>query len=524
MAQDTESGVYLGFDFSTQQIKVIAVNDDSEVLHEAAVKFDTDLPEFKTQGGAHIHDDKVTVTAPTVMWVKALDLLLDQVKASGFDFSKVVAISGAGQQHGSVYWKTGARDTLKQLDPAKPLHQQLQASFSVTDSPIWMDSSTTQQCRQLEAAVGGPMRLAEITGARGFERYTGNQIMKISQTQSDAYSKTERISLVSSFAASLFCGDFAPIDYSDGSGMNLLDIVNKTWSPECLKACGDNLAIKLGEPVPSHTVVGNVSKYFVDRYGISPLCKIVAFTGDNPASLAGLAPREGDAIVSLGTSDTVFLWLKEQRAGLEGHIFVNPIDSNDYMALVCFKNGSLTRERIQRESAGGSWDTFSSSLTTTPMGNNGNIGIYFDATEIQPLAMGTSRFNSSDEKVDSFPPEVEVRAVLESQFLARRMYAELRGMSVGPQTRVLATGGASSNKAILQVLSDVFNAPVYVTDVPNSAALGGCYRAKHGVTGLKFSDVVKGHPEPMCVATPSNGASEIYQSMSERYKTLEQLM
>lgn len=25
---------------------------------------------FRTQGGVHIHDDQVTVTAPTIMWVK----------------------------------------------------------------------------------------------------------------------------------------------------------------------------------------------------------------------------------------------------------------------------------------------------------------------------------------------------------------------------------------------------------------------------------------------------------------------
>lgn len=34
---------------------------------------------------------------------------------------------------------------------------------------------------------------------------------------------------------------------------------------------------------------------------------------------------------------------------------------------------------------------------------------------------------------------------------------------VGPNTRIIATGGASANKAILQVLSDVFNSPVYVS-------------------------------------------------------------
>lgn len=39
---------------------------------------------------------------------------------------------------------------------------------------------------------------------------------------------------MSSFAASLFIGDYAPIDDSDGSGMNLLDIRRRDWSDLCL--------------------------------------------------------------------------------------------------------------------------------------------------------------------------------------------------------------------------------------------------------------------------------------------------
>jgi xylulokinase len=41
------------------------------------------------------------------------------------------------------------------------------------NSPIWMDSSTTPQCRRLEEAMGGPQRVAEITGSRAYERFTG---------------------------------------------------------------------------------------------------------------------------------------------------------------------------------------------------------------------------------------------------------------------------------------------------------------------------------------------------------------
>ena len=34
---------------------------------------------------------------PTVVWVKALDLLMDQLKITGLDFQDIRAISGAGQ-------------------------------------------------------------------------------------------------------------------------------------------------------------------------------------------------------------------------------------------------------------------------------------------------------------------------------------------------------------------------------------------------------------------------------------------
>ncbi len=40
---------------------------------------------------------------------------------------------------------------------------------------------------------------------------------------------------MSSFGACLFVGDYSPIDDSDGSGMNLMDIRTRTWSSPCLE-------------------------------------------------------------------------------------------------------------------------------------------------------------------------------------------------------------------------------------------------------------------------------------------------
>lgn len=108
------------------------------------------------------------------------------------------------------------------------------------------------------------------------------------------------------------------------------------------------------------------------------------------------------------------------------------------MALLCFKNGSLTRESIRDSSAEGSWEVFNKALESTNRGNDRNIGIYFEATEITPFAVGIHRFNEKGEKVESFPKDVEVRALLEGQFMAKRAHAEALGYTLGKQVCISA--------------------------------------------------------------------------------------
>ena len=104
-------------------------------------------------------------TAPVLMWVEALDMMLTKLANDGFPFHKVYAISGSAQQHGSVYWAQGARDSLLQpLDPSKSLLSQLQNAFATQDSPIWMDSTTSEQCHAIEEVLGGAASVTALTG------------------------------------------------------------------------------------------------------------------------------------------------------------------------------------------------------------------------------------------------------------------------------------------------------------------------------------------------------------------------
>lgn len=59
-------------------------------------------------------------------------------------------------------------------------------------------------------------------------------------------------------------------------------------------------------------------------------------------------------------------------------------------------------------------------------------------------------------------PEAEIRALIEGQMLHKRAIATDMGFHFGEQTNIIATGGASVNKSILQVIADVFNASVYI--------------------------------------------------------------
>ena len=443
------------------------------------------------------------------MWTQALDLVLDKLKETGVNFSLVTAISGSGQQHGSVYWARGAEKVLSSLKPDKSLGEQLENAFSIVDSPVWMDSSTGIECKQLEDAVGGPEQLAAITGSRAYERFTGSQILKIRKNQPRAYEETERISLVSSFVASLFLGSYAPIDISDGSGMNLMDIHTKEWNETLINVISDDLGEKLGaKPVATGEAIGSISNYFVKKYNFNASCTIASFTGDNPASLVGMALRKGDVAISLGTSDTMFVWIDNPKPNAtHGHILCNPLDQSAYLALLCYKNGSQTRERISKNYSSGSWDTFSRYLINTPRGNDGNVAFYFDLKEIYPLVMGDYRFDQSDQLLQGknvWSNGKEIRACIEGQFLRLKTHAMDLGYRIDKDTRILATGGASANKEILQVLADVFNADVYVQEKPNSAALGGAYLARLGKSH-QFNNTLNPFPSP-CAKKDTRGS------------------
>jgi len=321
--------LYLGLDASTQSLTAIVVDaagNRRRIVFESTLAFDEALPQYGTRHGVLPRTDQAAAFSSPLMWADALDMMLARVAQSGVDLSRIAAISGSAQQHGSVYLNANASSVLATLDPARPPGPQLAPVLSRAVAPIWMDSTTTCECEEIESAVGGAAALAQRTGSRAFERFTGPQIRKFFKQDAAAYAATDRVHLVSSFLSSLLIGQHAPVDPGDASGMNLMDLTTAEWWPAALDATAPGLEARLPPIAPASTVVGRLSPYWQVRHRL-PTARVVAWSGDNPCSLVGTGlVREGVVAVSLGTSDTIFGLMLEARVDptATGHVFGAP--------------------------------------------------------------------------------------------------------------------------------------------------------------------------------------------------------
>ena len=244
--------MYLGIDSSTQSLSGMLIDPQTgSIAAEESIHFGSELPQFSSPSGFIPSGQDGEVHADPRMWMEALDLLMSRLQQKT-DLSKVKAIGGSGQQHGSVYVDASFADRLRNLSIDAGLSAQLSASLARATSPIWMDTSTTLQCREMAAAVGGDAQVCRLTGSIAIERFTGSQIRKFSQVDPAGYEKTDRVHLVSSFICSLFAGTHAAIDFGDGAGMNLMNLASCQWDQSMLEATAPELAKKL--PCSPHTI------------------------------------------------------------------------------------------------------------------------------------------------------------------------------------------------------------------------------------------------------------------------------
>ncbi|TKY87331.1 hypothetical protein EX895_004008 [Sporisorium graminicola] len=556
--------LFLGLDASTQALKASLLDVDLNVLSEIEVRFDRDLPHFHTNGGVSsptADDDEGTVVAPVMLYVESLDLLAERMKAASWPLSRIDAVSAAGQQHASVYFSRAAPRIFTTLSADKTLKDQVEPAFSRAVVPNWQDSSTVEACNAFEKALGGADELAKVTGSKAHTRFTGPQIYKFRTQQPQAYKDTERIGLVSSFITTMLCvGDgedadtvIKGIDESDACGMNLLDMrpasslpatetrgkIEPGWNQTLLAlASGESegadsslggaveLEKKLGVIYrDAGTPIGKIGSWWTRRYGFSPGCQVFPGTGDNPATFLAFSLAERQAIISMGTSDTVMVATHQYVPDPNFHAFFHPArlpSSGDaFFNMLVYKSGSLAREWIRDQYCASSWDTFNADVERYKLEDGEKrIGFYWLRPEIIPSgASGVHRYakqtgaaaGSEWQKVSDFGEKgMNAGAILETQFLNYRYRSSsiIAGPSASssasvdtttlPLQAIYAVGGASSNPTITQTMADVFGCDIVKPVQPaedgkswtpanyNFCSVGAAYKAVWGWSRLQL--------------------------------------
>ncbi|MFC1534395.1 FGGY family carbohydrate kinase [Thermodesulfobacteriota bacterium] len=473
----------LGIDLSTQSLSAIVLDIDKiETVADISLNYlrDERLNCFGIQEEDYIIPPRIEGEAdqPPAMFFAALDSLFDDLRKA-IDPEAIVVINVSGQQHGHVYLndKAPERFALLQKDGAEgsDLVFLLEGCLAYDRAPIWMTSNTRDQAAFIRDRIGGKEHMIKISGSDAQLRFTGIVARNIAERFRSTYERTATIQLLSSIIPSILTANpYAPTDYGNGCGMALMNYKRRDWDDRLLSAVSDGLPggfnafrRKLPSIVSPDTVVGTISRYFVRKYGLSPQCKVVAGSGDNPQSKVMIA---GD-LLSLGTSIVNMVATDGMTFDMSGSASAMYDGVGRPFMFGCRTNGALVWDKV-RARYGLSREDYAnaeSALQDTPLGRF--LVFWQPRTESFPVSDKFDLWRASD-----VSPGLghDYTGLIESCLAA--VYHHSKGFSVETTDTLYVTGGATANPGIMRRIAGIWKCRVIPME-KMGAALGAATSA-----------------------------------------------
>lgn len=267
---------YIGVDLGTSAVKLLLMEADGSIKNIVSKEYPLSFP-----------NPGWSEQSPEDWWnavVAGIKELTD-----GFDASQVAGISFGGQMHGLVI--LDADDNV------------------IRPAILWNDGRTTKETNYLNDVIGKD-KLSQYTANIAFAGFTAPKILWVKENEPENFAKIAKIMLPKDYIAYKMTGVHS-CDYSDASGMLLMDVKNKCWSKEMMEICSvkEEQLPKLFE---SYEITGALTDAAAAELGLTTACKIAAGAGDNAAAAVGTGTvGDGGCNISLGTSGTIFISSKE---------------------------------------------------------------------------------------------------------------------------------------------------------------------------------------------------------------------
>ena len=263
---------YIGIDLGTSSLKLLLVDDEGKVVNEESKEYPLIFP----QNGWSEQD-------PNEWWNAVKECLPKLIK--NIDASQVAGIGAGGQMHGLV--ALDAQDNI------------------LRNAILWNDGRTQSEVDYLNNEIGKET-LSKYTANIAFAGFTAPKILWMRNNELDKFNKIAKIMLPKDYINYKLTGVHC-CDYSDASGMLLLDVEHKCWSKEMLDICGITEA-QMPKLFESYECVGTLLPEIAKQLGLPENVKVVAGAGDNAAAAVGTGVvGNGGCNISLGTSGTIFI-------------------------------------------------------------------------------------------------------------------------------------------------------------------------------------------------------------------------
>ncbi|MGP8081167.1 MAG: FGGY family carbohydrate kinase [Dehalococcoidales bacterium] len=486
----------LGMDLSTQSLSVVLIDIDSkEIVYQYSLDYqkDTRLKKYGIQGQNYILPPKNEGEAnqPPKMFLAALDALFADIKAAGLPMRDIIVCNTSAQQHGHAYLNRQSRTILARLNvpgsTKSNLVTILEGCFSLNIVPTWMTSNTVKEADFIRTYVGGQDKMIQMSGSDSPARFTGAVIRKIALQYPEAYQETEHIHLLSSLIPSVLTGNSRiPLDFGNACGMSLMDYSSKDWSIKLVKAVADGLPggesalrNKLLPIVPPYTIVGRIATYFIERYGFSPDCRIVAGSGDNPQSkvlVTGNLLSLGSSLVNMASTDGKHLDMSGSSNAMYDGIGRPFIFS-------CRTNGALVWDQL-RAIHGLKKDEYQPSEKALKETRVGKYMVFWQpGIESFPVS-GSYDIIRTTHHTPGLGPDYSglIESTLGTVYLYSKTFAK---ESAEP---LYVTGGANKSHEILRRVAAIWNKPV-VRIEDAGAALGAAAAGAYALLKITGKEV-----------------------------------
>jgi len=429
--------LYLGFDVGTQGTKALLIDDvQRAVVARASASYG--LIEGLPAGHAEQHPDT---------WAAALREVTTRILQQA-DLKRLAGIGVSGQQHGAVV-----------LDAAGAV---------IRPAKLWCDTSAAEEAEELSARIGTAIPAG----------FTAPKLAWMRRHEPELWRKVDLVLLPHDWVNWKLTG-LATMEPGDASGTGWFDPQARAFSGRALRIVDPRLAGMLPPLVESGSIAGTLTAEGAAWLGLPRECVGVPVStggGDNMMSAIGAgATREGVAVLSLGTSATVFA--HSSRAVLDPEGLIAPFcdSTGGWLPLLCVMNATGVLEEV-RAAFGTDLEALTREAERVEPGCGGLLFVPYLVGERVPNLPRASA-SLLGVRPGLLRPGVVFRAALEGVALNLALGVErMRGLGLSIDT-VRAVGGGARNALWRSILADALEATVVPLSEPETAALGAALQA-----------------------------------------------